>query len=178
MRDIKIGDTFQVWFEKFNELITSGVVGSFSNDPDMNSVLDFYIRASVFRRGTIFVSIPATYVALTDNDVNIVYLDTTSGSEGIFSALSLPPSNAVSLYRVTTSGGSITLIEDLRSWLNADIIDHQNLINRDAVDVHPYTSITGLGTVVTSDLGTAGANIPTNNQAINYAIAYSIALGG
>lgn len=139
MRTIKDGNTFKEWFDKFNELIGTGVVGSFSADPDFHDGLDFYTRESVFRRGTVYINIPATFSLLANNSTNIVYLDTTDGSEEISSAVegSEPSSNAVSLYRVTTVSGEIDQVEDLRTWLNTEIYDHKNLLSVNDPDAHP-----------------------------------------
>jgi len=158
MRTLKQGDTFKTWFEKYNEVIATGVVGSFSNDPDFNTGLDFFIRASYLRRGTALVNIPDTFVTLADNSVNVVYLDVTLGAEALASAVEgfTPSSDAIALYRVTTAAGVITLIEDYRTWLNTEVMDHQNLINRDDPNAHPQIE----------------------QNSIMYAIVMAIALGG
>jgi hypothetical protein len=139
MRTLKTNDKFEHWFNKFNELIATGVVGSFSNDPDFNSGLDFFVRSSSVRRGTGFTVIPDTFVTLADNETSLVYLDATVGFEEIASApeSSFPIIDAVALYRVVTSAGQIVSVEDHRSWLNIEAIDHQGLLNLNDPDAHP-----------------------------------------
>lgn len=153
LRSLKTTDTFKNWFLKHNEIVSSGVVGSLSNDADFNAGLQFYIKESKVVRGSSFVVVPDTFVTLADNEDSYVYLDYTAGSEQVTSALTsaFPIANALILYQVTTAGGVITNITDFRSWVNVQAIEH---------------------------MSSATAHPDIRQDSIMYSMLFSIAFGG
>lgn len=140
MRELQATDTINYWQSSFNKVASEGLEGAFTNDYDLNSGLDFFVRGGVVRQDNQFVDVNDTTVTLADNTTNIVYLDKTLGAEQILSSdeASAPASYLhIHLFRVVTSSGAITSITDLRSWIHVlTALDHNALRYRDEPNAH------------------------------------------
>lgn len=79
--------------------------GAFSWNRSASNGLNFYYDAGRFFNGASVIEVAASYVALTDNAVNYIEADPTTGvvtdNTGGFTA------GAITLFTVTTSGGAI-----------------------------------------------------------------------
>lgn len=152
MKTLGKRDTLKRWYSTFNQVVSNGLMSAFSNDPDFNDGLSFFVRASYYNRGATPVLIPDTLVTLADNATNIVYLDATLNAEQITSVVEgdLPTSLSVQLYRVTTVSGQITSIEDIRSWIQIAPSHLDYTTNLNAENAHPQYELAGaLGNVLT-----------------------------
>lgn len=94
-----------------SEVLNTRLYSQFKIDSDNTTGLTFAVDAGQ-RGGSSTVDIAADSVTLVDNSVNFVYIDV---SNTLAVAAALPTDTASTLYRVTASGGAITLIEDLRT---------------------------------------------------------------
>ncbi len=92
----------------------------FNQDTDTTTGLTFgYKAGSVMSAAGVITNISAGTVALTDDAINIVYVD-FSGTPAIAAAVSTSkPTQATSmfLFIVTTASGSISEVLSLRNWL-------------------------------------------------------------
>lgn len=115
-------DNFEAWRTKTNQVITKVndlADQNFSQDVDTTIGLTFGIEEGTFTRGrNLLVSMVAGTVVLNDDGTNIVYIDTTSGSEtfGVDLNGAEPTTNIIPIFKVITASGAITSVEDLRTW--------------------------------------------------------------
>lgn len=101
---------------KLSDLVIGGPIESqFEQDQETTTGLTFGYRAGIYNSGTNYTLIPAGTVTLDNNAISDVYIDTTTTPVVAESIVSLTPAtNILLLARVTTSGGAITNVDDLR----------------------------------------------------------------
>lgn len=87
----------------------SEIFSHFLYDPATTTGLTFGYQAGQLTTSTGALTIAAGTEALTDDDVNFVYVSGTLVSSAVTTTAA-----TYMLYRVTTASGVITLIEDLR----------------------------------------------------------------
>ncbi|MDX1532727.1 MAG: hypothetical protein R3230_00815 [Nitrosopumilaceae archaeon] len=117
---LKNEDTFGVWKDKINDLVEGTVAGSFDQDIDNTSGLNFGVKEGKLRLGSTVVTIVASVVAIPASDVSIVavYTDPSINEIRVYDELAVPTSGVIPLFKVTTDGSSITDVEDLRTWVD------------------------------------------------------------
>ena len=91
----------------------NGPFANLANDPATTTDLTWGYQAGDVGG----VTVPAGTIGLTDNSVNYVYVDTTSGVVSANTVGFPPGAHTSPLATVTTAGGVITTFTDMRSWL-------------------------------------------------------------
>lgn len=86
----------------------------FKNDLDQNSGLSFHIGAGIHVEGINVNQIPETFVTLTDDVVNVIYIATGTSTIARANAGSEPTTDIIPLYAVTVVSGVVTAIVDNR----------------------------------------------------------------
>lgn len=134
--------------------------GTYISDSDSGSadfdLLEFHVTDGTGSINDAFVIWHETTLTLTDNDVNYIYV-TDSDSDGFGDVLvnqSGFPADAIKLWRVTTSGGIITKMVDVRA----------KLVNENDSDAGDSDSETSNGTLYYTVAGGTSPDDPNNQE--------------
>lgn len=102
---------------KISDLLIGGFIETqFAQDHATTTGLTYGYKSGVYNGGTTYSQIPAGTLTLPDNTVSNVYIDYTTLPTALSHATvaSTPTTNIVLCAQVTTSGGVITNVDDLR----------------------------------------------------------------
>jgi hypothetical protein len=90
----------------------------FEQDEVNTSGITFGVSAGKLRIGSGVIEFAATQQVLVDDTDNTIYVNTANGFEAVESSTTAlaPTEDIIPLFNVTTLGGTISSIEDVRTW--------------------------------------------------------------
>lgn len=108
--------TFESMAERFEDIEgqLGAIAGFYAQDLGTTTGLTFGYQAGKVRNDNVVTATAASTIAMTNNDVNYVEVNATTGV--VTTNLTGFTTVRIPLFEVTTSGGAITLVTDVRTW--------------------------------------------------------------
>lgn len=131
--ELQLTDTFNIWRDKFNELVTAhvdsvenfddlveslGVVGAFTFDPTLSTGRTLVIKGGNVRNGSVVEAVANTTFTLPASSTRIIAIlkvETNAPSLQMYTQANLPDKEVIPVGIFTTNATQVTTYTDLRT---------------------------------------------------------------